>query len=163
MAAAVTTAAGVLLGPANPLFALITNLVAMAWTATVLHRYRPALAARWFRVRAWEERVWPRLGTGLLSTLLRAVGWNRVIAAQRQFDGTRAGLTDLARHTRASELSHLVVAILSALGGIVAAVCGNLRAALWLWLAAVVFHLHPVLLQRQLRARITRVRSLKSY
>lgn len=160
-AVAAITVVALLVGPSGPTFAVAGHLLAMAWISAVVGVRRPELAAGWFTVRPWEERAWNAMGAGALRALLRAVGWERVITAQRRFDGTRAGLAELARQTRLSEFCHLVVAALGALAVAVAAGCGDLSAALWLGGAAVVFHLHPVLLQRALRARIVRAMTVK--
>ncbi len=79
------------------------------------------------------------------------------------FDGTRAGLAELARQTRVSEFCHLVVAALGGVAVAIAALCGDLPAVLWLGGTTVAFHLHPVLLQRALRARIVRLMTVKHY
>jgi hypothetical protein len=151
----------VVVGPSGPTFALVSHLVAMAWISVAAAVRQPALTAGWFTVRSWEERVWRRAGTGPFRVLLRLVGWERVITVQRRFDGTRAGLAELARQTRVSEFCHVVVAGASAVGVAVAAWCGDVSAVLWLGAATVAFHLHPVLLQRVLRARIVRIMTVK--
>jgi hypothetical protein len=148
-------------GSSGPTFALVSHLLAMAWISFAVAVRQPALTAGWFTVRSWEERVWRRAGTGPFRSLLRVVGWERVITGQRRFDGTRAGLAELARQTRVSEFCHLVVAGGSGLGVVVAAVCGDLSAALWLGAATPAFHLHPVLLQRVVRGRIVRLVTMK--
>jgi len=148
-------------GPSGPTFALVSHLLAMAWISFAVAVRQPALTARWFTVRSWEERAWRRAGTGPFRALLRAVGWERVITGQRRFDGTRAGLVELARQTRVSEFCHLVVAGASTVGVVVAAACGDLPAVLWLGAATIAFHLYPVLLQRVVRARIVRLLTVK--
>ena len=150
-------------GPSGPAFAVVSHLLAMAWVSVFVAVRQPALTARWFTVRSWEERAWRRAGTGPFRALLRSVGWERVITVQRRFDGTRAGLAELARQTRVSEFCHLVVAGASAAAVVVAAVCGDLPAVLWLGAATVAFHLHPVLLQRVVRARIVRLMTVKQH
>jgi hypothetical protein len=160
-AAAAIGAVALLVGPSGPTFALVAHLLAMAWISGVVGARQPALTAHWFDVRPWEERTWRRAGIGPFRAALRAVGWERVITAQRAFDGTRAGLGELARQTRVSEFCHLVVAGLGALAVVVAAVCGDVPAVLWLGGATLVSHLYPVLLQRALRARIVRLMTVK--
>lgn len=162
-AAAAIGATGLLIGPSGPTFALVAHLLTMAWISAAVAAWQPALSARWFAVRPWEEGAWRRAGIGPFRALLRAVGWERVITAQRRFDGTRAGLAELARQTRVSEFCHLVVAALGGVAVAIAALCGDLPAVLWLGGTTVAFHLHPVLLQRALRARIVRLMTVKHY
>jgi hypothetical protein len=78
-------------GPSDPTFALLSHLLAMAWISCAVAVRQPALTARWFTVRGWEERVRRRVGTGPFRALLRVLGRERVISGQRRFDGTRAG------------------------------------------------------------------------
>ena len=115
----------------------------------VLRLLRPPLRAPWFRVRPAEVRWHRRIGLRGFQRLLGAVGWDGVVARVRRFDGTRAGLAALDRHTRLSEASHLLGAGLALA---VRGVCGRELAL------AVLLHAHPVLLQRSLRARIAAVR-----
>ena len=163
VAATAISLMAVVVGPSGPTFALVSHLLAMAWISVAVAVRQPALTAGWFTVRSWEERAWRRAGTGPFRALLRLVGWERVITGQRRFDGTRAGLVELARQTRLSEFCHLVVAGASAGGVAVAAMCGDVSAVLWLGAATVAFHLYPVLLQRVLRARIVRLLTVKQY
>ena len=115
----------------------------------VLRLLRPRLDGPWFGVGR-RERTWHRrAGVDGYRRMLRAVGWEAVVGRVRGFDGRRAGLPGLDRHTRLSEASHL-------LGGAAALVLlgADGRGAL----LAVALHAHPVLLQRALRARIAVVR-----
>jgi hypothetical protein len=160
-AAAAIWLVALVVGPSGPTFALVSHLLAMAWISYAVAVRQPALTAGWFAVRSWEERAWHRAGTGPFRALLRAVGWERVITVQRRFDGSRAGLAELARQTRLSEFCHLVVAAASVAGMAVAAAFGDRSAVLWLGAATVAFHLYPVLLQRVLRARIVRLLTVK--
>lgn len=131
--------------PAGPrrVAAVLTRHVVVHTAATLaagvaLRAFRPRLDAR----------------------LLRAAGWDRVVARVRGFDGTRAGLAALERHTRLSEASHL-------LGGAVAVALLAARAdrpvrgALSAAGSAVLLHAHPVLLQRALRGRIAALRAAR--
>ena len=112
----------------------------------LLRRLRPRLDGAWFRVRAGEGRWHRRAGVDGFRRALRASGWERVVTRVRGFDGTRAGLVGLDRHTRLSEVSHLLGAAAAL------AVLGTRGPDL---LLAALLHAHPVLLQRSLRARIT--------
>ncbi|MBW0115245.1 hypothetical protein [Pseudonocardia abyssalis] len=129
------------------------HTLATALTAVALRVLRPELDGGWFRVRPGERELHRRLGVRHYRRLLRAVAWDRVVTRWRSFDGTRAGLASLDRHTRLSEATHL--------GGAVAGTLLVVRArrggagAVLLGLA---IHLHPVVLQRSLRARIHAVR-----
>lgn len=128
--------------------ALAVHTLATAAAGVLLRLLRPPLRARWFRVGPGERRWHRRAGVAGYRRALRAVGWERVIGRVRGFDGTRAGLPGLDRHTRLSEASHL-------LGGAAALlVLGADGRGVAL---AVAVHAHPVLLQRSLRARIAAV------
>lgn len=149
----------VVVGPSGPAFALVTHLSTTVWVGAVLDACHPALSSRWFTVRTWEPRLWRWLGVGGFRSALRGVGWERVVARRRGFDGTRAGLSGLDRHTRGSELCHLVVGAVGTVAVAVALACGDVPAALWLGCANLLFHPYPVLLQRALRERISRIRA----
>lgn len=135
-----------LLGPL--LRALAVHTLATAAVGVLLRLLRPPLRARWFRVGPGERRWHRRAGVAGYRRALRAIGWEHVIGRVRGFDGTRAGLPGLDRHTRLSEASHLLggAAALLVLG-----VDGRGVAL------AVAVHAHPVLLQRSLRGRIAAV------
>lgn len=135
-----------LLGPL--LRALAVHTLATAAAGVLLRLLRPPLRARWFRVGPGERRWHRRAGVAGYRRALRAIGWEHVIGRVRGFDGTRAGLPGLDRHTRLSEASHL-------LGGAAALlVLGADGRGIVL---AVAVHAHPVLLQRSLRGRIAAV------
>jgi hypothetical protein len=116
----------------------------------LLRLLRPRLDGAWFRVRAGEGRWYRRAGVSGFRRALRASGWERVVTRVRGFDGTRAGLAGLDRHTRLSEASHLLGAAAAL------AVLGTRGPDL---LLAALLHAHPVLLQRSLRTRIAALRT----
>lgn len=113
-----------------------------------LRLLRPPLGGAWFRVRPAEVRWHDRAGVRGYRRVLGALGWDGVVTRVRRFDGTRAGLAALDRHTRLSEASHLLGA------GLALGVRGPRGPELAL---ALLLHAHPVLLQRSLRARISAV------
>ncbi|RZT87396.1 hypothetical protein EV383_4317 [Pseudonocardia sediminis] len=147
----------VLAVPSGPVFALVANLLVTLWVGAAVDAYSPAFGSRWFTVRTWEPALWRRLGVGVFGTALRVIGWERMVTRRRGFDATRSGLRSLDRHTRSSELCHLLVGSAGTVAVVVALLCRDVPAAVWFGGAVVVFHLYPVLLQRILRARISRV------
>lgn len=138
-------------------FALVTHFILMAWVSLVVGPRVRIPDHGWFRVRHWEARFYPALGVRLFGKLLDVIGWNRVIAGERGFNGTREGLEELDQHTRRSEVGHsicLFVTVALASGVLTA---GAWQCAVWLVALGLLLHLYPVLLQRLLRARIQSV------
>ena len=157
-AAAVVGTAAAAFGVRGPAFAWIAHFMMMAWTSAVLQVVQPLLRSRWFHVRAWEPRVYRRLGVLQFGALLRRVGWERAMSPGRPFDGTRSSLPGLERRTRMSEFAHLVLGAVGT-GMVGVAVAHHAwDAAAWLFAANVVLHAYPIMLQRVVRARLYRIR-----
>jgi hypothetical protein len=143
--------------PGAPLVALRTLALHTAATlvaAAVLRVLRPRLDGHGFRVPDREATVHRVLGVRTYQRSLRVAGWDRVVTRWRRFDGTRAGLADLDRHTRLSEVTHLGGAV----GGILLVARTPAGRRPGPVLLGVAVHLHPVFLQRALRLRIARLR-----
>lgn len=153
-AAAVIAAAWIFIGPTGFIFAWVTHFILMAWAAAVLGPGVRVLDYSWLRVRAWEPKLYAALGVRLFGKLLEALGWNRIIARERGFDGTRRGLDGLDQHTRRSEMGHILCWLATAMLAIGALWAGSWAGAWWLIGLGVPLHLYPMLLQRVLRARI---------
>lgn len=154
LAAGAIAAAWLFIGPTGFSFALVTHLVLLSWVSSIVGPRVKIPDLDWLRVRNWELRLYPALGVRLFGTLLDLIGWNRVIAKERGFSGTREGLHGLDQHTRRSEIGHglcIVVTVAMALGVLAT---GGWQGAAWLVVLGLVVHLYPVLLQRLLRARI---------
>jgi hypothetical protein len=156
-AAAVVGTAAAALGVRGPAFAWITHFVMMAWTSAVLEVVQPLLRSRWFHVRDREPLVYRRLGVLQYGAVLRRVGWERATSSGRSFDGTRSSLPDLERRTRMSEFAHVVLGVFGTGMVVVALACHAWDAAAWLFVANVVLHAYPIMLQRVLRARLHRL------
>jgi len=155
--AAVVGTAAVAFGVRGPAFAWITHFMLMAWTSAALQVAQPLLRSRWFAVRAWEPRVYRRLGVLQYGALLRRVGWEHATSG-RSFDGTRSSLPDLERRTRMSEFAHVVIGSVGTGMVVVALAHHAWDAAGWLFAANVVLHAYPIMLQRVVRARLQRIR-----
>lgn len=130
---------------------LVRHTVATVVVSLLLRVLRPPLDGPWFRVRAGERTLHRRAGVHGYRRLLRAAGWEPVVTRWRSFDGTRAGLAALDRHTRLSEVTHLAGAVA---GTLLVARRGGAGAVL----LGLAIHVHPVLLQRSLRTRIEALR-----
>ena len=156
-AAAVVGTAAVAFGVRGPAFAWITHFMLMAWTSAALQVAQPLLRGRWFAVRAWEPRVYRRLGVLQYGALLRRVGWERATSSGRSFDGTRSSLPDLERRTRMSEFAHVVIGTVGTVMVVAALAHHAWDAAAWLFAANVVLHVYPIMLQRVVRARLHRI------
>ena len=148
---------GAVFGFRGPAFAWVTHCALMAWMSAVMTVTRPALRGGWFQVRAGEPAVYRRLGVVLFLRLLRRIGWERAQRGTRSFDGTRSALTGLERDTRRSELAHLVLAAIGTVLVAVAVAFAAWDAAAWLLAVNILLHGYPVLLQRWVRARVTRI------
>ncbi|WP_245186300.1 hypothetical protein [Frigoribacterium sp. PvP032] len=145
------------IGPDQPVFAIVVQFLLMAWAAFVVTDRFPVLDADWFRVSERETSLYRRAGVGFFGRLLGVVGWNRVIAQERDYQVTREGMRHLEQHTRRSEVAHLLCAAVGfALAG-AALVAGTPTGAGWLLLSTTIFQLYPALLQRLVRARLQRV------
>lgn len=154
LAAGGIAAAWVFIGEVGFSFALVTHFVLMAWVSSILGPQVRISDHGWLRVRHWESRVYPALGVQLFGTLLDISGWNRVIARERAFDGTRAGLGELDQHTRRSEVGHGICLVVTAALSAGLLSTGAWHSAAWLMALGLPFHLYPALLQRLLRARL---------
>jgi hypothetical protein len=108
-------------------------------------------------VRDREPLVYRRLGVLQYGAVLRRVGWERATSSGRSFDGTRSSLPDLERRTRMSEFAHVVLGVFGTGMVVVALACHAWDAAAWLFVANVVLHAYPIMLQRVLRARLHRL------
>lgn len=154
LAAGAIAAAWLFIGPTGFSFALVSHFVLMAWVSSIVGPRVQFPNLGWFRVGHWESRLYPALGVRLFGKLLDVIGWNRVIAKERGFNGTREGLQELDQHTRRSEVGHsicLVVTVPMALGVLST---GTWQGAAWLVVLGLLLHLYSALLQRLLRARI---------
>lgn len=153
-AAAVIAAAWVFISPSGFIFAWVTHFILMAWAASVLGPGVRVPDYAWLLVRRWEPKLYAALGVRLFGRMLDAVGWNRIIAKERGFDGTRQGLDELDQHTRRSEIGHILCWFATVFLAVGALLAGSWVGAVWLLGLGVPLHLYPVLLQRVLRARL---------
>lgn len=154
LAAGAVAAAWLFIGPTGFSFAWVTHFVLMAWASSIVGPRVRIPDLGWLWVRDWESRLYPALGVLLFGKLLDVIGWNRLVARGRGFNGTREGLRELDQHTRRSEVGHslcLVVTVAMALGVLST---GAWQGAAWLVVLGLLLHLYPALLQRLLRARI---------
>lgn len=157
LAAGAIAAAWLFIGPAGFSFAVVTHFVLMAWVSAIVGPRVQIPNRGWLWVGRWESRLYPALGVRLFGKLLDVIGWNRVIAEERGFNGTREGLQELDQHTRRSEVGHslcILVTVAMALGVLST---GAWQGAAWLVALGLLLHLYPALLQRLLRARIQSV------
>lgn len=154
IAVAVIAAAWVFIGPTGFVFAWVTHFILMAWAAMVIGPRVRVPDHESLRVRRWELRLYTSLGVRIFGKLLDTIGWNRMIARERGFDGTRRGLDGLDQHTRRSEIGHDLCWLVTAVLAVGALLAGSWVGALWLIGLGVPLHLYPMLLQRLLRSRI---------
>lgn len=144
----------VVIGPAGFTFAWVTHFLLMAWVSVVSGALTRPVEHRWFRVSPWERTVYEAVGVRGYGRVLDVIGWNRLIEASRQFDGTRAALPELDQHTRRSEGGHLLCLLIAVLLAGATAWTGVWSGAGWLVGLGIVLHLYPAMLQRLLRLRI---------
>ncbi|MGM9320918.1 hypothetical protein [Deinococcus aquaticus] len=146
---------GCLTGWRSPVTAIALHAGLMRWSVDALPATQPELRAAWFRVRPGEAALYRRAGTYAYMRLLRRLGWERLRRESVGFTG-RAALGRLERAGREAETNHLLI---GSLGLLVAALAARRRAwkvTLWHLLLTVVLHAYPIMLQRTLRARLTR-------
>ncbi|WP_295816354.1 hypothetical protein [uncultured Deinococcus sp.] len=140
----------------RPVVAVALHAGLMRWAVDALPATQPALTAPYYRVRHGEPALYRRLGVYGYMRLLRRVGWERFRRSAVGFTGRRAALGRLNRATREAETNHVLLGLL---GLILAAVAARRRwwdAAAWQVVLVVLLHGYPVMLQRTLRARVTR-------
>lgn len=154
LAAGAIAAAWVFIGPTGFSFAWVTHFILMAWVSWIAGPRARIPNHGWFRVRPWEARLYPVLGVRLFGKLLHVIGWNRVIANERGFGGTREGLKELDQHTLRSELGHSICLVVTAALSFGVVSGEAWQGALWLVALGLLFHLYPALLQRLVRARL---------
>lgn len=141
----------------RPVVAVVLHAGLMRWAVDALPAARPALTARYYRVRPGEPALYRRLGVYGYMRLLRGLGWERFRRGAVGFTGRRASLNRLDRATREAETNHVLLGLL---GLTLAGLAARRRwwdAAAWQVLLVVLLHGYPVLLQRSLRARLTRL------
>jgi hypothetical protein len=151
---AVGLVTGEVLGWRGPAFAWVIHFALMAWASPSVTALWPDPRGRLLRVRPWEPALYRRIGAGWYGGVLRAVGWERLMASQRAFDGSRASLPALERQTRTAEVAHALLAVVGWVLVVVAAALTTWDAAGWLAAANIMFHCYPIMLQRMLRARL---------
>lgn len=154
LAAGAIAAAWVFIGRTGFAFALVTHFLLMAWVSSMVGPRVRLPDHGWFRVGRWESRLYPALGVRLFGKLLDVTGWNRVVARERGFNGTRAGLEELDQHTRRSEVGHSICVVVTGALALGVLSTGEWQGAVWLVALGLLVHLYPALLQRLLRARI---------
>lgn len=154
LAAGGIVGAWVAIGATGPVFASVTQAFLLVWAALAFPQGWRVPDRAWWRVREWEPRLYTALGVRAFGRVLDVVRWNRVITAERGFDGTRRGLVTLDQHTRRSEIGHSAGMLISVGLAIAAVVWGSWVGALWLVGLAIPVHLYPAWLQRLVRARI---------
>ncbi|GMA15137.1 hypothetical protein E5F05_01570 (plasmid) [Deinococcus metallilatus] len=137
--------------------ALSMQVLLMWWALYLLWAVPLPLRAGWFRVRAWETPLYRRLGVYGYMRLLRAVGWERLRRGAQGFDGTRATLRHYERRTREAEFSHVLLGGITASLVLLTGLRGQGETAGWLLATGLFFHAYPVMLQRTLRERLTRL------
>ncbi|QIN29660.1 hypothetical protein EW640_10500 [Brevibacterium luteolum] len=150
-------AAWVFIGPTGFAFAWITHFLLMGWISAIITSEVQVPHYGWLRVREREVQLYRALGVRLFGRLLDAIGWNRLIAKERGFDGTREGLKGLDQHTRRSESSHIICLLITLTLSLAVLATGSWAGAIWLTALGIPLHLYPALLQRLIRARIQAV------
>lgn len=159
LVAAVARVTGEILGYRGPAFAWVVHFALMAWASPSVAALWPDPRGRFLRVHRWEPALYRRFGAGWYRRGLRALGWERLMASRRAFDGTRATLPALDRQTRTAEVAHTLLALVGWVLVAVAATFAAWDAVGWLTAANVVFHCYPIMLQRMLRARLAALRA----
>jgi len=142
------------IGPERLVFAIVVQMLLMAWAAFVVTERFPLLRSSWFRVSKWETSLYRKVGVGVFGRLLGVVGWNQIVVRERGYQVTREGMLVLEQHTRRSEVAHLLCTCAGLGLAVASLVTGALIGAVWLLVSTIVLQLYPALLQRFVRARL---------
>ena len=141
------------IGPDHFVYAVVSQ-VGFMFTGLLIGPILVDVARIRYPVAPTEARIFTFLGSGLLLSFLRAIGWNNVIAKMRQQrDGTIAPRQFL-RGTELSETGHLIGLVATAILVMIAALASHPRGATQVLLIGVLLHAYPVMIQRMLRIRI---------
>lgn len=147
------------IGADRPMYAAVvagTTLPLGAFTGDAVARRLPE---SWVQVSSTELTWHRRLGVGPFARLLGLIGWNRVVAGMRDFDGTRAGLPRLDRAVRGSLAGHGTGLHVHVVLSVIALPAGHPWGSLWIVLAGLPLHLWPMLLQRSTLWRLQKLRT----
>ncbi|KNC19058.1 hypothetical protein AC792_07970 [Arthrobacter sp. RIT-PI-e] len=109
-----------------------------------------------YQVNNLEPRIYMLLGAEVVRRVLDIVGWNRVIKQMRRSEDGGSGLARFLRGTEQSETAHLLGAAATVTLAITAAVTHHPLGAVQVLVLGLLLHGYPVMIQRIVRAKITR-------
>lgn len=146
-------------GADHPVYAAVVAGTTLPLGASTGDAVARRLPESWMQVSSTERAWHRRLGVGPFARLLELVGWNRVVAGMREFDGTRAALPRLHRAVRGSLAGHGIGLLVHVVLSVVALPAGHPWGSLWILLAGLPLHLWPMLLQRSTLWRLQKLRA----
>ena len=113
-------------------------------------------ARRRYAVTSAEPRIYALLGADALRRLLGRIGWNSVIGSLREQGEGHTRLTRLLRGTELSETGHAIAGVATLLLAVAALGTAHVVGAIQIFLAGLLLHGYPIMIQRIVRQRVHR-------
>ena len=108
-----------------------------------------------YQVRAFEPQLYAVLGAELVRRVLDIVGWNRIIGQTRHSERGTSMLARFLRGTEQSETAHLIGAVATVVVAAIATATTHLQGACQILVIGFVLHGYPIMIQRNVRFRVT--------
>jgi hypothetical protein len=149
-----------LVGIADPLFPVCVLFLTMGWSTLLNDIWQPALRSSWFDPKPFERggQLYRALGVRIFQSLLRRIGWERIMRDGGARFGRKPSLASRWEHkSRLSEFAHML-GILALLPILVWMIVARERLAIvYLVFWTLPLHVYPIMLQRYNRPRYQRV------
>jgi hypothetical protein len=144
-------------------FAIAVNFLFMAAFTLLVTLLKPNYSSGYFPPKPFERdgSFYRWFGVQYYLLLLRWIGWEKVIGRDKSITDDVSSLSKLEAETRGSDAVHLLAAICVAAITIWIAWRYSVGHIHWLVLGNLLFNVYPVMLQRYVRGRVSRVIALK--
>jgi len=116
-------------------------------------------AVSYFSMRGFERngRIYRWVGIRAFASLLRLIGWDRVVRRNAPIKKELVSLLRYSDQTKGAEAVHAIAAIITAGFTFSIGLRYPILATKWLWLVNILVNVYPVMLQRYNRPRVERL------